>query len=40
MEMGMRKLSYTFALIFMTLISTSVATSEVPFMVVHKNASL
>ncbi|VVB04177.1 unnamed protein product [Arabis nemorensis] len=40
MEIGMRKLSSASALIFLTLISVTIATSEVPFMVVHKKASL
>ncbi|ESQ32803.1 hypothetical protein EUTSA_v10004966mg [Eutrema salsugineum] len=40
MEIGKRKLSSALALIFLALISASIATSEVPFMVVHKKASL
>ncbi|KAJ4888293.1 translocon-associated protein beta (TRAPB) family protein [Raphanus sativus] len=42
MEMGMRKLSSVSALVFLALISASTTTleSEVPFMVVHKKASL
>ncbi|RID76273.1 hypothetical protein BRARA_B03254 [Brassica rapa] len=42
MEMGMRKQRSVSALVFLALISASMATSEseVPFMVVHKKASL
>uniref|UniRef100_A0A1J3H5U5 Translocon-associated protein subunit beta n=1 Tax=Noccaea caerulescens TaxID=107243 RepID=A0A1J3H5U5_NOCCA len=40
MEIEMRKLSSALALTFLALISASIATSEAPFMVVHKKASL
>ncbi|CAH2045314.1 unnamed protein product [Thlaspi arvense] len=41
MEIGMRKLSSALALLSLALISASIATTtEVPFMVVHKKASL
>ncbi|XP_010556317.1 PREDICTED: translocon-associated protein subunit beta-like [Tarenaya hassleriana] len=40
MAIHMTRSSSTFALVFMVLFSASLASSEVPFMVVHKKASL